>query len=115
MTKSTSRSHGYTTSSGNEPPVPEPSYAERVRTLVYRSRAGTLSTLSAVHTDWPFGSLMPYGLDEKGRPLFLISTMAMHTHNLIRDGRASLFISQIDSGGDPLDATRVTLMGETSK
>ncbi len=115
MTKSTSRSHGYTTSSGNEPPVPEPSYAERVRTLVYRSRAGTLSTLSAVHTDWPFGSLMPYGLDEKGRPLFLISTMAMHTHNLIRDGRASLFISQTDSGGDPLDASRVSLMGETSK
>ncbi len=115
MTKPTSRSHGYTTSSGNEPPVPEPSYAERVRTLVYRSRAGTLSTLSAVHPDWPFGSLMPYGLDEKGRPLFLISTMAMHTHNLIRDPKASLFVSQTDSKGDPLDASRVTLMGETTK
>jgi len=115
MTKPTSRSHGYTTTSSNELPVPEPSHAERVRTLVYRSRSGTLSTLSAVHPDWPFGSLMPYGLDEKGRPTFLISTMAMHTHNLIRDPRASLFVSQTDSGGDPLDASRVTLMGETSK
>ena len=115
MTRPTSRSHGYTTSSSNEPPVPEPSYAERVRTLVYRSHAGTLSTLSAMHPDWPFGSLMPYGLDEKGRPLFLISTMAMHTNNLIRDSRASLFVSQTDSGGDPLDASRVTLMGETNK
>ncbi len=115
MSKPTSKSHGYTTTSSNEPPVPEPTYAERVRTLVYRSRSGTLSTISEKHPDWPFGSLMPYGLDEKGGPTFLISTMAMHTHNLIRDGRASLFVSQTDSGGDPLDASRVTLMGETSK
>lgn len=115
MSKPTSKSHGYTTTSSNEPPVPEPTYAERVRTLVHRAQMGTLSTLSAKHPDWPFGSMMPYGLDEKGRPTFLISTMAMHTHNLIRDGRASLFISQTDSGGDPLDASRVTLMGETAK
>lgn len=115
MTKAASRSHGYTTTSRDEPVVPEPTYAERVRTLVHRANMGTLSTLSAKHPDWPFGSMMPYGLDEKGRPTFLISTMAMHTHNLIRDGRASLFVSQTDSGGDPLDASRVTLMGDTTK
>lgn len=115
MTKPASRSHGYTTTSRDEPPVPEPTYAERVRTLVHRAQMGTLSTLSAKHPDWPFGSMMPYGLDDKGRPTFLISTMAMHTHNLIRDPRASLFVSQTDSGGDPLDASRVTLMGETTK
>ena len=115
MTKPASRSHGYTTTIRDEPNVPEPTYAERVRTLVYRVHMGTLSTLSAKHPDWPFGSLMPYGLDEKGRPTFLISTMAMHTHNLIRDPRASLFISKTDSGGDPLDASRVTLLGETTK
>lgn len=115
MTKPASRSHGYTTTSKDEPAIPEPTYAERVRTLVHRVHMGTLSTLSEKHADWPFGSMMPYGLDEKGRPTFLISTMAMHTHNLIRDSRASLFISQTDSGGDPLDASRVTLMGETAK
>ena len=115
MSKSNSRSHGYTTTSKDEPVVPEPTYAERVRTLVHRANMGTLSTLSAKHLDWPFGSMMPYGLDEVGRPTFLISTMAMHTHNLIRDPRASLFVSQTDSGGDPLNASRVTLMGETTK
>ena len=115
MTKPASKSHGYTTTARDEPPVPEPTYAERVRTLVSRAHMGTLSTLSAKHSDWPFGSMMPYGLDEKGRPTFLISTMAMHTHNLIRDPRASLFVSQTDSGGDPLNASRVTLMGETTK
>ena len=76
---------------------------------------GTLSTNSKKHPGSPFGSLMPYGLDARGRPIFLISTMAVHTQNIEHDPRASLFISQTDSLGDPLDASRVTLMGEVSK
>ena len=59
---------------------------------------------------------MPYGLDEHGRPVFLISTMAMHTQNLRGDPRASLLVTQDlvtqdDAGGDPLGASRVTLVG----
>lgn len=115
MNKSPTRQHGYTTSSNDGPQVPEPSYAQRVRTLVYRTNFGTLSTVSEKYPGSPFGSLMPYGLDAEGRPIFLISTMATHTHNLLRDPRVSLFVSQTDSGGDPLDASRVTLMGEVSK
>jgi heme iron utilization protein len=53
---------------------------------------------------------MPYGLDEHGRPIFLISTMAMHTQNLQADSRASLLVTQED-GSDPLGASRVTLVG----
>jgi hypothetical protein len=55
---------------------------------------------------------MPYGLDNQGRPIFLISTMAMHTQNLRADPRASLLVTQTDVGGDPLGASRATLMGE---
>lgn len=91
--------------------VPEPSFAERARTLVYLGRIGSLSTLSRKQPGFPFGSVMPYGLDERGRPVFLISTMAMHTHNLLVDPRASLLITQPDAGGDPLGASRVTLLG----
>ena len=54
---------------------------------------------------------MPYGLDANGRPIFLISTMAMHTQNLQADPRASLLVTQPDYSGDPLGASRVTLMG----
>jgi putative heme iron utilization protein len=54
---------------------------------------------------------MPYALDADGRPLFLISTMAIHTQNLAADGRASLFVAEPDWAGDPLAAGRVTLMG----
>ena len=62
--------------------VPEPSFAERARTLMHSGRIGSLSTLSRKQPGFPFGSLMPYALDGHGRPNFLISTMAMHTQNL---------------------------------
>jgi len=55
--------------------------------------------------------LMPYALDVAGRPVFLISTMAMHTQNLQQDGRASLLMTQPEASGDPLGAARVTLVG----
>ena len=54
---------------------------------------------------------MPYALDGTGRPLFLISSMAVHTQNLAGDSRASLFVAEPDWAGDPLAAGRVTLMG----
>jgi putative heme iron utilization protein len=93
------------------PPIPEPSFAERVRTLAYLTRIGSLSTISRKQAGFPFGSVMPFGLDPAGRPLFLISTMAMHTQNLKADPRASLLITQEEAGGDPLGASRVTLVG----
>jgi putative heme iron utilization protein len=58
---------------------------------------------------------MPYGLDEQGQPLFLISTMAMHTQNLLGDPRASLLVTPPESRTDPLGAARVTLMGTATK
>jgi len=95
----------------DQPPVPEPAFAERARTLMYLGRIGSLSTLSRKQPGFPFGSVMPYGLDDRGRPIFLISTMAMHTQNLQADPRASLLVTQADTGGDPLGASRVTLVG----
>jgi len=50
----------------------------------------------------------PYGVDERGRPVFLISTMAMHTQNLKSDPRASLLVTRADGGGD-LGASRLTV------
>jgi putative heme iron utilization protein len=72
---------------------------------------GTLSTLSRKHPGFPFGSLMPFALDSAGRPVFLISNMAMHTQNLRSDPRCSLFVAQAGADGDPLGAARATLMG----
>jgi putative heme iron utilization protein len=92
-------------------PVPEPTLAERGRTLIELARIGTLSTHSRKQPGFPFGSVMPYGPDAQGRPVFLISSMAMHTQNLKADARASLLVMQ-ESGEDPLGAARITLVGE---
>jgi len=91
--------------------VPEPSFAEQARTLMYLGRVGSLSTLSRKQPGFPFGSVMPYGVDERGRPVFLISTMAMHTQNLQADPRASLLVTRAGDG-DPLGASRVTVLGK---
>jgi putative heme iron utilization protein len=92
--------------------VPEPSLAERARTLMQLGRIGSLATHSRKQPGFPFGSVMPYAADDAGRPVFLISNMAMHTQNLKADARASLLVMQ-EGEGDPLGAARVTLMGET--
>jgi putative heme iron utilization protein len=110
-----SRRHASGAVTPDRAPSPEPTYAERARTLVHLGRVGALSTMSRKRPGWPFGSVMPYALDEMGRPLFLISSMAMHTQNLQQDLRASLLVNQSEGSADPLGAARVTLMGEVSK
>jgi putative heme iron utilization protein len=72
---------------------------------------GTLSTHSVSKPGWPFGSVMPYVLDERGAPVFLISAMAVHTQNVVADPRASLLVMQSAGGSDPLGLARATLLG----
>jgi putative heme iron utilization protein len=97
------------------PGVPEPSLAERARTLALLGLIGSLSTHSQKFPGFPFGSMMPYVADELGRPIFFISSMAMHTQNLRQDSRGSLLITQPDVSGDPLGAARLTLLGDVTE
>lgn len=113
MTSSPSFGKHASGATSSQPAVPEPSFAERARTLMHSGRIGSLSTISRKQPGFPFGSLMPYWLDSQGRPIFLISTMAMHTQNLQADPRASLFVTEPDASGDPLGSSRVTLIGST--
>jgi hypothetical protein len=58
---------------------------------------------------------MPYALDADGQPMFLISTMAMHTQNLLVDPRASLFVAEPATSGEALGASRVTVLGSVTR
>ncbi len=104
---------GMTQHASSLPPstAPEPTYAERVRTLLESERVGTLATQSFRNPGFPFASVMPYALTAEGNPLFLISAMAIHTQNVLADERASLLVMQSGSGADPLGAPRATLSG----
>ncbi|MDP9050294.1 MAG: DUF2470 domain-containing protein [Acidobacteriota bacterium] len=108
-TEAVARQHASTGPAASQ--LPEPPHAERVRTLLSLVPVANLSTLSRKHPGFPFGSLMPFSLDSTGRPIFLISNMAMHTQNLKTDPRCSLFVTQAASDGDPLGAARATLVG----
>ncbi len=97
------------------PQLPEPTHAERVRTLMSLTSVATLSTISRKHPGFPFGSLMPFALDSLGRPVLLISNMAMHTQNLKADSRCSLFVGQSGADGDALGAARATMIGNAER
>jgi putative heme iron utilization protein len=103
---------------GSEPaepptnPAAEPSHAERVRTLVAGQSRGSLGTLAIDPPGTPFGSIVTYGLDGRGRPVSFVSTLAEHTRNLLADPRASLLVVEsVPDGADPLAAGRATLLG----
>ena len=95
-------------------PPPEPTYAERARTLVHVGRQGALATASRRHAGHPFASVMPYAPDAGGRLLLLISGMAVHTQNLQAEPRASVLVAEAAAAEDALAAGRVTLMGAAS-
>jgi len=58
---------------------------------------------------------MPYALDPAGRPLVLVSDLAVHTRNLKADDRASLLVTEPESEHrNALGLARVTLMGPLS-
>lgn len=85
--------------------------AKHARELLLKEYRGVLSTHSKKWSGFPFGSVVPYCLDEAGRPLILISRIAQHTHNLQMDGKCSLLIGE--RGVDDIQAAgRLTLLAE---
>ena len=111
MSDSDSSFHGQ---GGNPLPDEGPSLPQRARTLLSAGGNSSLSTLSQKHPGYPFGSVMPYVVDQQGRPLFLISEMAMHTKNLRADPRSTLLVAQAAASGAELGAARISVMGETA-
>ncbi len=98
------------------PPAPEPSAAERARTIAATVRRGTLATIAVDGSGaagYPFASTVNVVADEAGRLLTFLSTMAEHTRNLSADRRASVLLAEeVPEGADPLALGRLTLVGD---
>ena len=84
--------------------------AEKSKLLLQDCDYSTLATQSLKHSGFPFASVVPYALDELGRPLFLISSMATHTKNLKTDDHACLLVESSDSE-ERLAGARVSVIG----
>jgi putative heme iron utilization protein len=84
------------------------------RHLLLKEYRGVLSTHSKAMPGFPFGSVVPYCLDAEGCPLILISRIAQHTHNLLKDNKCSLLVGERDAA-DVQAAGRLTLLAEAVK
>lgn len=85
--------------------------AARGGAVLKAGSSGALSTHSVEKPGYPFASLALYALDERGRPLFLLSGLAVHSRNLAADPRASLMVTE----GDTQASARVTVLGRAAK
>ncbi|MFT3766415.1 MAG: DUF2470 domain-containing protein [Minicystis sp.] len=94
-------------------PAPRaPAHAERCRTLAARVRSATLSTVARDPEGFPYGSLVTVAVDDRGRPLLLLSQLAEHTQNLAHRPEASILLAEpAPPGASALSVARVTLMG----
>src|ERR1700749_1487727 len=83
------------------------------RSLLRRSRQGALATLMAGSGD-PYCSLVNLASYPDGSPILLISRLAVHTKNILADGRVSLMLDE-RSAGDPLEGARIMLSGRAEE
>jgi putative heme iron utilization protein len=83
--------------------------AEEARTLVSAVTVGYLATVDEDGAPWC--SLVVHGPTAAGNPVLLVSTLAEHGRNLLRDQRASIAMNDPSAPGDPLDRPRITLAG----
>jgi putative heme iron utilization protein len=87
--------------------------SESAQQLFRAQKTGTLATQSVKKPGYPFASVMPYAIDGRGRPLFLLSGLAAHTKNLLADPRSTLLITEPASFDDPMETPRLMLIGQT--
>jgi putative heme iron utilization protein len=74
--------------------------------------ASTASLATLMDDGAPYASLVTVAADDELSPVLLLSDLAQHTKNVVRDARASLLIDGTGGGpGDPLDGPRLTLLG----
>lgn len=84
----------------------------QARDLLRATKNGILGTLSKRAEGAPFGSVVPYALDETGSPLIFLAGIAEHTKNLKSDPRVSLLIHEpVEEGIDIQTKARLCAMG----
>jgi len=88
--------------------------AARKGALATNRRAARSSTKGGVGSQ-PYVSKVGVATDVSGAPLFLFSTLAAHTQDLLADPRASLLLEAPSAAENPLEGARCTLVGRVKK
>jgi len=81
--------------------------------FLFSTHKGILSTHSAKFEGYPFGSVAPFVLNHQGMPTILISSIAEHTKNIIKNAHVSLVVF---SGEEDLQANaRLTILARAEQ
>lgn len=80
--------------------------------MLEHSIRGMLCTLSQVHEGYPSGSLVDFACNHDGSPILAVSSLAVHSKNLLGNPKCSLLVAK-----DPEDRTDlvITLYGDAVK
>lgn len=95
--------------------IPTAAAIEAAVLLLRYRKHGTLCTSSSRADGWPFGSVVPFALDDRGRPIILVANIAEHTRNIQRDERVSLLVQEEESGDDVQARARLCVMGRARR
>lgn len=86
----------------------------QARLLARSVDKGSLAT-TMQDDQWPYASLVMVATAYDGSPLLLISELAEHTQNILKDQRCGLLIDGTVGLDTPLTGSRITLIGNLIK
>lgn len=94
-------------------------FAQAARRLLRGTKTGSLATI-AKNSGHPYSSITTVASASDGSPIILISTLALHTQNILEDPKVSLMVydaheEDVATGHDPLTRMRATFIGEAIK
>lgn len=81
--------------------------------FLFSAQKGILSTHSAKFEGYPFGSVAPYVVNHQGMPVILISSLAEHTKNIIKNAHVSLVVFKNEA--DLQANARLTLLARAEQ
>ncbi|KAJ6422619.1 hypothetical protein OIU84_027563 [Salix udensis] len=77
---------------------------EEIRTFLDQSTRGMLSTFSQKHEGYPSGSMVDFACYADGSPIVAVSSLAVHTKDLLANPKCSLLVAK-----DPEDRTDLVI------
>lgn len=92
--------------------------AQKARLIARAAKSGALATVrrgTGTKAGQPYVSKVGVALDIDGSPVFLFSTLAAHTQDLLADPKASLLLEAVCDTTNPLETARTTLVGRIER